>query len=75
MAIPKIIIENKTHVSQFLGYGIWVISFIDVMVSGVPIHRELDFWTQVRILASTSIPLETPATKNKETMEDVVSGQ
>ena len=35
------------------------------MHSGVMIHRELDFRTQVRVLASTSIQLDTSATKKK----------
>ena len=45
-----------------------------VIISGETIRRELDFQTRVRVLASTSIPLETSATKKThETMEDVLS--
>ena len=47
-----------------------------MVCSGVTIRRELDFQTCVRILASTSIPLEMSAMKNKnKTMEGVLTGR
>ena len=35
---------------------------------------ELDFHTQIHVLASTSIPLEMSAMEKSETMEEVLSG-